>query len=165
VGEDGFEDVLGANEDYARGFSLGGLSGQAAKGLAVVTCMDTRIEPLAMLGLAPGDAKILRNAGARVDLQVLSTLAVAHRLLDVTRAMVVAHTDCRMSVDNEAELHEALTTAGDPDPRELSFAVRAARDETVREDVQRIRSSPHLVGLAAGGFLYDVETGRLRRIC
>jgi carbonic anhydrase len=162
---DGFADVLAANEEYARGFSLGGLSGQAAEGLAVVTCMDTRIEPLAMLGLVPGDAKILRNAGARVDAQVLTTLALAHRLLGVSRAMVVAHTDCRMSVDSEAELREALAAGGDPDPGGLSFAVRAAREQTVRDDVAKIRSSPHLVDLAAGGFLYDVETGRLKPIC
>jgi carbonic anhydrase len=165
VGGDAFGDVLAANEEYARGFSLGGLSGRAAKGLAVVTCMDTRIEPLAMLGLAPGDAKILRNAGARVDSQVLNTLVVAHRLLGVSRAMVVAHTDCRMSVDSESELHEALAAAGDPDARELSFPVRAGLEETVRDDVERIRSSPHLAELAASGFLYDVETGRLTRIC
>jgi carbonic anhydrase len=165
VGEDKFEDVLAANEEYARGFSLAGLSGRAAKSLAVVTCIDTRIEPLAMLGLAPGDAKVLRNAGARVDNQVLSTLVLAHRLLGVNRAMVVAHSDCRMSVDSEDELHEALAAAGASDPRDLSFAVGAARDETVRGDVQKIRSSPHLTGLTAGGFLYDVETGRLSRIC
>ena len=165
MAQDAFEDVLAANDAYARDFSLAGLSGRAAKGLAVVTCIDTRIEPLAMLGLAPGDAKILRNAGARVDEQVLSTLVLAHRLLGATRAMVVAHTDCRMSVDGEEELHEALSAAGASDTRDLSFAVGAAREETVRDDVQRIHSSPHLTGLAAGGFLYDVETGRLRRIC
>ena len=165
MGEDVFEDVLEANGEYARGYRLAGLDGRAAKGLAVLTCIDTRIEPLAMLGLAPGDAKILRNAGARVDTQVLNTLVLTHRLLGVTRAMVVAHTDCRMSVESEAELHEALAAAGGSDPRELSFGVGAARDETVRGDVERIRSSPHLAGLAAGGFLYDVETGRLSRIC
>jgi carbonic anhydrase len=162
--EDVFDDVLEANKRYARGFALAGLDGRAAMGLAVVTCIDTRIEPLAMLGLVPGDAKVLRNAGARVDTQVLSTLVVAHRLLGVTRAMVVAHSDCRMSVDTEAELHDALAAAGDFDPREFSFAVRAAREETVQDDVERIRSSPHLTGLEAGGFLYDVETGRLSRI-
>jgi carbonic anhydrase len=165
VGGDAFEDVLGANEEYARGFALAGLSGHAAKGLAVLTCIDSRIEPLAMLGLSPGDAKILRNAGARVDAGVLATLALAHRLLGVTRAMVVAHTDCRMSVAAEAELHEAMAAAGDPDPSDLSFAVAAGREETVRRDVAEIRSSPHLAGLDAAGFLYDVETGRLRRIC
>lgn len=162
---DAFDDVLAANEAYAQEFALAGLSGQAARGLAVVTCIDTRIEPLTMLGLSPGDAKIVRNAGARVDDEVLKTLVLTHRLLGVTRAMVVAHTDCRMSVASEDELHQALAAAGGPDTRDLSFAVRAAREETVREDVQRIRSSPHLAGLVAAGFLYDVATGRLSRMC
>ena len=165
MGGDAFDDVLAANEEYARGFALAGLSGRVVKGLAVLTCIDSRIEPLAMLGLSPGDAKILRNAGARVDAGVLATLALAHRLLDVTRAMVVAHTDCRMSVSDEAELHEAMAAAGDPDTGDLSFAVAAGREETVRSDVDGIRSSPHLAGVEAAGFLYDVETGRLRRIC
>ena len=165
MGGDAFEDVLAANEEYARGFALPGLSGRAGKGLAVLTCIDSRIEPLAMLGLAPGDAKIIRNAGARVDAGVLSTLALAHRLLGVTRAMVVAHTDCRMSVATESELHEAMAAAGAPDTRDLSFAVAAGREETVRRDVDEIRSSPHLADLEAAGFLYDVETGRLSRVC
>ena len=165
MGRDAFGDVLAANEEYARRYALGGVRGQAAKGLAVLTCIDTRIEPLAMLGLAPGDAKILRNAGARVDAGVLATLVLAHRLLGVDRAMVVAHTDCRMSVGTEAELHEALAAAGDPETSDLTFAVAAGREETIRSDVDQIRSSPHLAGLEAAGFLYDVQTGRLRRVC
>jgi carbonic anhydrase len=165
VGGDAFEDVLAANEEYARGFTLAGLSGRAGTGLAVLTCIDSRIEPLAMLGLSPGDAKILRNAGARVDADVLGTLALAHRLLDVTRVMVVAHTDCRMSVASETELHEAMAGAGDTDTSDLSFAVAAGREETVRRDVDEIRSSRHLAGVEAAGFLYDVETGRLSRVC
>jgi carbonic anhydrase len=165
VGGDAFEDVLAANEEYARGFALDGLSGRAAKGLAVLTCIDTRIEPLQMLGLSPGDAKILRNAGARVDDGVLSTLVLSHRLLGVDRVMVVAHTDCRLSVGSEDELHEALSAAGGPETRDLSFAVGAAREETVRYDTERIRSSPHLAALEAGGFLYDIGTGRLSRVC
>lgn len=165
MGRDAFEDVLAANEEYAREFRLAGLPGRAAKGLAVLTCIDTRIEPLAMLGLAPGDAKILRNAGARVDPGVLATLVLAHRLLGVERAMVVAHTDCKMGVETEAQLHEALSAAGDPDPSDLSFAVAAGREETIRGDADAIRSAPHLAGLETAGFLYDVETGRLRRVC
>ena len=165
MGGDAFDDVLAANEDYAHAFALAGLSGRAAKGLAVLTCMDTRIEPLAMLGLSPGDAKILRNAGARVDAGVLATLALAHRLLGVRRVMVVAHTDCRMSVDSEADLQEAMAAAGDPDPGGLSFAVGAGREETLRRDVGEIRSFPHLDGVEVGGFLYDVGTGRLKRVC
>ena len=160
-----FADVIAANDEYARGFSLRGLSGRPAKGLAVVTCIDTRLEPLPMLGLAPGDAKILRNGGARVTDEVLATLVVAHRLLGVERALVVAHTDCRMSAASEDELHEEIETAGGPDTRSLSFAVGAGREETVRRDVQRIRSSPYLSGLESAGFVYDVESGRISRVC
>lgn len=159
-----FADVLAANDEYARRFSLGGLTGRAAKGLAVVTCIDTRIEPLAMLGLAPGDAKILRNAGARVTDDVLATLVVARNLLGVDRVMVVAHTDCRMSAADESEIHDAIAAAGGPDTRDLHFAVAAGREETLRGDVERIRSSGYLEGLESGGFLYDVETGRLQRL-
>ena len=134
----GFDDVLAANEEYARRFSLGGLTGRAGKGLAVLTCMDSRIEPLQMLGLAPGEAKILRNAGARVDDGVIAALALAHERLDVTRAMVVAHTDC---------------AAVGPEERE----------ETLRGDVARLRSE--LAPVEAGGFVYDVATGRLTPLC
>ena len=83
AGDETFDDVLAANEAYAQGFRLEGLEPVAAKGLAVLTCMDSRIEPLAMLGLAPGDAKILRNAGARVTDDVLRTLVLASYLLGV----------------------------------------------------------------------------------
>jgi carbonic anhydrase len=160
-----FEDVLAANEEYARGFGLTGLSGRAAKGLAVVTCIDTRIEPLRMLGLRVGDAKILRNAGARVTDEVLATLVLASRLLGVARAMVVAHTDCRMSVAHEDELHDAIREADGTDARSLAFQVAAGREETLRRDLQRIRSSPYLAGLEAGGFVYDVESGRVVQVC
>ncbi|MGH3048822.1 MAG: carbonic anhydrase, partial [Gaiellaceae bacterium] len=90
--DDAFADVLAANERYAEGFTLAGLSGRAGRGLAVVTCIDSRIEPLAMLGLRPGDAKILRTPGGRVTGETLAALAVARHLLDVERVMVVAHT-------------------------------------------------------------------------
>jgi carbonic anhydrase len=134
----GFDDVLAANEEYARRFSLGGLTGRARKGLAVLTCMDSRIEPLPMLGLVPGEAKILRNAGARVDDGVIAALALAHELLDVTRTMVVGHTDCAAIGPEE-------------------------REETLRGDLARLRSA--LPDVEAGGFVYDVETGLLSRVC
>jgi carbonic anhydrase len=101
--------------------------------------MDSRIEPLAMLGLVPGDAKILRNAGARVDDDVIAALALAGERLGVTRAMVVAHTDCA--------------------------AVQTGQEEILRGDVEKLRSAPELAGIEAGGFVYDVETGRLSRVC
>ena len=80
-----FADVLGANDAYAQGFRLAGLPARAAAGLAILTCMDSRIEPLPLLGLRPGDAKILRNAGARVTDDVLRTLVLASYLLGVDR--------------------------------------------------------------------------------
>ena len=160
-----FADVLAANERYAKGFSLRGLPAAAAKGLAVLTCMDSRVEPLAMLGLEPGDAKILRNAGARVTDDVLRTLVLASYLLGVDRAMVVAHTKCRMAAGNEDDVHAAVEAAGGPDTRSLAFLVAPDQEETVREDVQRILSWPYLGDLRVGGFLYDVDTGRLRQLC
>ena len=159
-----FADVIAANAEYARAFPLRGLPSRPAKRLVVLTCMDTRIDPLAMLGLSPGDAKILRNAGARVNDDVLAGLVVARYLLGVERAMVVGHTDCRMGAASADELHDAIAAAGGPDTRGLSFAVGAGRAQMVRDDVQRIRSSPYLDGLEAEGFVYDVETGLLGRV-
>ncbi len=160
-----FADVLAANEEYARDFRLAGLQAHAARGLAVLTCIDSRIEPLAMLGLGPGDAKILRNAGARVTDDVLRTLVLASYLLGVDRAMVIAHTECRMAGGGEDEVHTAVEDAGGPDTRSLAFLVSSDQEETVRADVQRVRSWPYLTRLQVGGYLYDVETGRLSRIC
>jgi carbonic anhydrase len=165
VADETFADVLAANEAYANDFRLSGLEPVAAKGLAVLTCMDSRIEPLRMLGLEPGDAKILRNAGARVTDDVLRTLVLASYLLGVDRAMVVAHTKCRMAAEEEDDVHEAVEAAGGPDTRSLAFLVAPDQEETVREDVQRIRSSPFLTRLRVGGFLYDVDSGRLTQLC
>lgn len=165
MGGGAFDDVLAANEKYAQGFALAGLRGGAARGLAVLTCIDARIEPLPLLGLAPGDAAILRTAGARVSDDVLATLVFAHTLLGVTRAMLVAHTDCGVRTESEDELHAAIQAAGGPDTRSLSFAVGAGREETVRRDVERIRAFPYLPGLETGGFVYDVATGSLSRVC
>ena len=165
AGEDGFADVLAANEAYASGFRLAGLEARARRGLAVVTCMDSRIAPLALLGLRAGDAKILRNAGARVTDDVLRTLVLASYLLGVERAMVIAHTDCRMAAETEDEVHAAVRAAGGPDTRSLDFLVAPDQEAAVRADVQRIRSWPYLERLRVGGFLYDVETGRLAQLC
>jgi carbonic anhydrase len=162
---DPFADVLAANEAYAQGFHLAGLEARAARGLAVLTCMDSRIEPLTMLGLRPGDAKILRNAGARVTDDVLRTLVLASYLLGVERAMVVAHTECRMAAGDEDDVHAAVEAAGGPDTRSLAFLVTSDQEATLRADVQRVRSWPYLTHLRVGGFLYDVETGRLAQIC
>jgi len=160
-----FADVLAANAAYATDFTFAGIEPRAARGLAVLTCMDSRIEPLAMLGLRPGDAKILRNAGARVTDDVLRTLVLASYLLGVDRAMVVAHTDCRMAAGGEEDVHEAIVAAGGPDTRSLAFLVTGDPEASVRADVQRVRSWPYLSRLDVGGFIYDVGTGRLTQLC
>jgi carbonic anhydrase len=162
---DTFADVIAANDSFAATFQHGGLEARAAKGLAVLTCMDSRIDPIAMLGLAPGDAKVLRNAGARVTEDVLRTLVLATYLLGVDRVMVVAHTRCRMSANSEDDVHEAIRAAGGPDTRSISFLTTADQAAAVKGDVQRVTSWPYLDNVTVGGFIYDLETGRLRRVC
>lgn len=163
--DDVFSDVLTANETYAAHFRLADLEARAAKGLAVLTCMDSRIDPLGMLGLVPGDAKILRNAGARVTDDVLRTLVLASYLLGVERVMVVAHTRCAMAGGGEEYVHDAIRAAGGPDTRSLSFLTTDDQERSLRGDVQRVCSSPYLGGVTVGGFVYDLDTGRLRRVC
>src|SRR5216684_5575971 len=104
-----FDDLLDANRRYRSAFHDPGVAGRAAKGLAVLTCIDSRIDPLAMLGLRPGDAKIIRNAGARVTDDALRSLVLAANLLGVTRACVVQHTDCAMVGLTEDELRARIS--------------------------------------------------------
>ena len=163
--DDDFADVLAANDDYSTRYQLGELEARATKGLGVLTCMDSRIDPLRMLGLTAGDAKILRNAGARVTDDVLRTLVVAAHLLGVNRVMVVAHTSCRMADCTEEDVHAAIRSAGGPDTRSISFLTTTDQESSLRGDVQRVRSSPYLGNITAGGFVYDLGTGRLHRIC
>ena len=118
-----------------------------------------------MLGLRPGDAKILRNAGARGDDAVLRTLVLASYLLGVDRAMVIAHTNCRMAAGSEDQVHVAIRDAGGPDTRSLAFLVTDDQEATIRADVQRVQSWPYLADLHVGGFLYDVNTGRITQLC
>src|SRR3954451_4792819 len=162
---DPFAHALAANEVFAAGYDLGGLDPTAARGLAVLTCMVSRIDPLQMLGLQKGDAKILRNAGARVTDDVLRTLVLARYLLGVDRVMVVAHTRCRMAGGTEEDVHDAIGAAGGPDTRSMSFLTTTDQESAVSLDVQRIRSSPYLQRAEIGGFIFDIDTGRLRRVC
>ena len=162
--ESPFSDVLLANQTYGATYRYGDLRGRAEKGLAVLTCMDSRIDPLGMMGLSPGDAKILRNAGARVTDDVLRTLVLAVYLLGVTRTMIVAHTDCRMTVGNEDSVHRAIADAGGPDTRSLSFMTTSDLRESLAHDVQRIRSSLYLGDLVVGGFIYHLDSGRMEAV-
>ena len=157
-----FDTELAANTEYAAAFTDPALPGSAAKGLAVVTCMDSRIDPLAMLGLTKGDAKILRNAGGRVTDDVLRTLVLAVHLLDVRRVLVVEHTDCRMAKVTDEQAHDAIREASGLDTRSLEFRTIPDQQAALELDVQRIKSSPYLPDdLVVAGAVYDVRTGRL----
>lgn len=157
-----FDDLIAANAGYTARFTSGGLPGRAARGLAVVTCMDSRIEPLQMLGLSKGDAKILRNAGGRATDDVLRTLVLATHLLGVDRVMVVQHTDCRMAKVTDQQAHQAILEKSGLDTRSLEFHTIPDQDTTLHYDVQRIRSFSYLPeDLAVVGCVYDVATGRV----
>ncbi|HJQ02056.1 MAG TPA: carbonic anhydrase [Jatrophihabitans sp.] len=160
-----FADVLEANAAFSVQDGFDELTGRAARGLAVLTCMDSRIIPLAMLGLEPGDAKVLRNAGARVTDDVLRTLVLATYLLDVNRVMVIAHTDCRMADCVETDVHNAIHDAGGPDTRSISFLTTDDQRQTLLDDVQRIRSWPYLGNVNVGGFLCDTPHAKLTQVC
>src|SRR6201991_2184182 len=118
---DAFDDLYDANAKFAESFGRSELPGRAARGPGGGTCMDSRIAPLGLLGLRPGDAKILRNAGARVTDDVLRTLVLGTYLLGVDRAMVVAHPRCRMAAGPEDAVHAAVRESGGPDTRSLAF--------------------------------------------
>jgi carbonic anhydrase len=157
-----FADVLAANADYAAHFEGLGLGGRAARGLAIVTCMDSRIDPLPLLGMGPGDVKILRNAGARVTDDVLRTLMLASYLLGVDRVLVMPHTKCKMASATEEEIHELIQFEYGVDTRSMEFRTALDQRKALARDLQRIRSFPLLPDrVVVGGAMYDVDSGRL----
>lgn len=160
-----FADVLAANEQYVRTFQHQNLTGRAARGLAVVTCMDSRISPLDILGMAPGDVKILRNAGARVTEDVLRTLVLAVYLLGVNRVLVMPHTQCKMASGTEEEIHARIADTYGVDTRSIEIRTVSDQEEALATDIQRVRSFPLLPGdLVVAGAIYDVSTGRIRPV-
>ncbi len=160
-----FEDVLAANGEFASAFQGSSLTGSAARGLAIVTCMDSRISPLAAVGMQSGDAKILRNAGARVTEDVLRTLVLATYLLGVNRILVMPHTDCRMAQNEEADIHATISKQFGVDTRSLEFRTVLDQRKALATDVIRIRSYPLLrKGVSVGGAIYNVTTGVLEPI-
>ena len=157
-----FEDLIGANNEFAKSFKSTGLSGQALKGLAIVTCMDSRIAPLSIVGMSVGDAKILRNAGARVTEDVLRTLILATHLLGVNRVLIMPHTDCRMASAEEHEMHQQILDKSGIDTR--SVEIRTVRDQKAAliKDITRVETYPLLAkGIKVMGAIYDVESGKL----
>lgn len=161
-----FDDLLAANARFAESFDLGGFDGVARAGVAVVTCMDSRIEPLRMLGLGPGDAKIFRNPGGRVTAAALEALVIGVHLLDVERILVVPHTRCAMAATTESDLRARISESSGQDAAWQSFGVVGDQVGALHEDVQKVRTHPLIpAAVAIGGFIYDVDSGLLTQLC
>jgi carbonic anhydrase len=160
-----FDDLLGENELYTRQFALEGLSGRAAREFALVTCMDSRIEPLAMLGLVPGDAKILRNAGGRVTPDVLRSLVLATNLLGVRRIAVMQHTLCALAGRTDEQVRSELPPDASRDSQDWEFLTMPDPDVALGTDVDAVRACPLVPeGVLVEGWRYRVEDGRIDRV-
>jgi carbonic anhydrase len=163
VDED-FDDLIAANRAFADEFDLGGFDGVAHAGVAIVTCMDSRIDPLRMLGLRHGDAKIFRNPGGRVDNAALEALILGAHLLGVRRILVIPHTRCAMTANSEQELHTKIGASSGQDATWQQFHVVEDQLADLAEDVRKIRSHPLIPDtVRVAGFVYDVDTGLLDR--
>jgi carbonic anhydrase len=159
-----FDDLLAANADYAAHFEGGDFDGIAHAGVAIVTCMDSRIDPLRMLGLKHGDAKIFRNPGGRVNQSALEALVLGVHLLNVDRILVIPHTRCAMTASTQQELRERVGQSAGQDVTWQAFNVVEDQMAALADDVARIRSHPLIPdSVRVGGFLYDVDTGRISR--
>jgi len=160
-----FADVLAANSGFVASFKDEHLTGTARKGLAIVTCMDSRINPLAVVGMKAGDAKILRNAGARVTEDVLRTLILATYLLSVERVLVMPHTDCRMASGDEESIHRSIETKHGVDTRGVHFKMVTDQRAALAADVESIRNYAILPKtIKVAGAIYNVKTGELEPI-
>lgn len=160
-----FDDLLAANRQYASDFKLQGLPPRAHKELALVTCMDSRIEPLAMLGLAPGDSKILRNAGGRVTEDVLRSLILASNFLGVRRIAVMQHTDCALGGRSDESIIADLSDDRRRQAQSWEFLAMPDPDEALAGDVDRVRACRLLpAGVQVEGWRYSVATGLIERI-
>jgi len=160
-----FKDLIENNQKYVENFQHEDLTGMAKEGLAIITCIDSRISPLAVVGMKPGDVKILRNAGARVTDDVLRTLVLASYLLGVKRVLVMPHTDCRMAKGDEADIHRQIKTEFNIDTRSIEFRTVSDLKNALITDVIRIRSYPLLnKEVVVGRAIYNVSTGLLEPV-
>lgn len=152
------DEVTAANDRYAATFADRGLPAAPRRKLAVVTCMDARLDPARFLGLAAGDAHVIRNAGGLVNDETIRSLVISHHRLGTEQAIVIGHTNCGMLTITNTDLYERLGPAAEG----IDFQPFADPVESVRQSVERIRSNPLLPdSFGASGFVYDVETGRI----
>jgi carbonic anhydrase len=160
-----FADLLTRNGGYQNQITHGGFDGVAHAGVAMVTCMDSRIEPLKMIGLKVGDAKILRTPGGRVTPDALVGCVLSVHLLGVNRILVVPHTRCAMATGEDADIIAKVRETTGDDLSDLRIGASTDQHARLAEDVELLRTHPHIAGRALiGGFMYDVDTGALTQV-
>ena len=161
---DAFDDLLANNKRFAEHFDLHGFDGIANAGVLIITCMDSRIVPLEMVGLTVGDAKIIRTPGGRVTTSALAGCIAGVHLLNVDRIMVIPHSRCAMAAADDDVIIERIRATSGADASWVRFGASADQRRTLRRDIEKLRNHP-LIGDRAvvGGFYYDVDTGLLER--
>lgn len=160
------DDVLKANEEYARNFSLASLPMPPGLKLAVVACMDARLDIPRILGVKSGEAHIIRNAGGIADESAIRSLIISQNLLGTQEFMFIHHTDCGMLTFKEEELISKLRKqTGASAVAPARFYAFSNLDEDVREQVQKTKAHPWIPkNIPVRGFVYDVKTGKLREV-
>ena len=158
------DDLLRHAEAYAAGFDRGDLEAAPARKVAVLTCMDARVVPGEILGLAPGDAHVMRNAGGVVTHDALRSLAISQHMLGTREIVVIHHTDCGLLRITDEDFAQRLESATGERPEWRAHAF-ADSEEHMRQSLRRIRENPFLqLADSVRGFVYEVETGRLREV-
>lgn len=158
------EEFLAANSSYAATFDKGDLPLPPGRKVAVLACMDARLDPAKALGLSEGDAHVIRNAGGVASEDAIRSLVISQRLLGTTDIVLIHHTDCGMVTFRDDEVKNQILADTGLRP---SFALEAFPDaeEDVRQSIRRIRSNPFIPHrTAVRGFIYDVRTGRLHEV-
>ena len=160
-----FDALLENNRRFAAGFDRGDLPMPPARRVAVVACMDARLHPERALGLEIGDAHVIRNAGGRVSDDAIRSLIISTHLLGTNEFAVIHHTDCGMVTFTNEDLRAKLRIETGADAWSIDFLPFRDLDESVREDVRRIRSSPFVPeGILVRGFVYDVHSGLITEV-
>ncbi|MGH2370192.1 MAG: beta-class carbonic anhydrase [Chloroflexota bacterium] len=158
-------ELLAANDRYAAGFTKGDLPMPPGRHVAVLTCMDARIDPAKALGLQEGDAHVIRNAGGRASDDAIRSLVVSYKLLGTREFLVIHHADCGMLTFSNEQLRDQLRRDLNADAASIDFLPFSDLEASVRQDVETIRSSPLIPDdIPVSGFVYDVRTGRLNEV-
>jgi carbonic anhydrase len=159
------DEVLKANEQYASKFDQGQLAIPPARKLAILACMDSRIDLEKLLGLKLGDAHMIRNAGGIATEDAIRSLIISHNLLGTQEFIVINHTDCGMLTFTDEQLLTKLEEkTGVSAVTPAHFHTFKDLESNVRQQVARIKSHPYIPNIVVRGFIYDVKTGKLTEV-